>query len=537
MLHWVSDTVHYFREARAFLRDTITPEEARRIIAEQYARREQAFIELMRAVYADSRNPYHRLLTWAGVDFEELKRLVGENGLEGALERLLDRGVYVTQDEFKGRVPVRRPGLEFRAKPADFDNPLANEGLLESSSSGSTGAPVRVGVPLDRVGFRAAETLLLENGGALGRPLAPWKDGSVRSLLRYAKVGLQPERQFTSVGFRWNREGLRYLVLVNATLLATRLAGFPLPRPEVVPVNEAARVVRWLARKSAAGAPAVMPCPMSRAVRICAVAEELGLDLTGTLFLIGGEPFTPAKARTLAKVGATATVRYSMSETSMIGVSCETPYEAGEVDDMHLMEAKVALIHQEHQTPAGETVRALIYTNVLPGNPKMLLNLYSGDCAEVSERECGCFLGQIGMKTHISRVRSYEKLTGEAVTFVVSQLYDLVEDVLPRRFGGHVQDYQLVEEEMANGLPRLSIVISERVGPVNEAAVIKTVMENLQATHNHTGGELMSEIWRQGDTLRVVRREPDERASKIAPLRLRPRVSEPAAEVGSAAVG
>ena len=345
----------------------------------------------------------------------------------------------------------------------------------------------------------------------------------MRSLLRYAKVGLRPEKQFMTVGLRLNRESFKYILLLYATLLATRLAGHRLHRPVVAQVGEAGKVARWLASKVAAGTPAVFGCHTAGAVRICLAAEEQGLDLTGTLFLLGGEPYTPAKARMLARAGATATVRYAMGETSMIGVSCATRED---IDDVHLLEAKVAMIHREHITPAGDTVQALIYTTVLSSNPKLLLNLYSGDYATVTHRECSCFLGDMGMTTHLSTIRSYEKLTGDGVTFIGSQLFNLVEDILPRRFGGSLQDYQLVEEESDQGITRLSIVVAPGVGQVDEAAVIRCVLENLEATHHGGGGALMAEIWRQGQTLRVVRRAPDERGGKVAPLRLLPRSSE-----------
>lgn len=65
----------------------------------------------------------------------------------------------------------------------------------------------------------------------------------------------------------------------------------------------------------------------------------------------------------------------------------------------------------------------------------------SGDYGRVFERACGCPLEGAGFKTHLSNIRSYEKLTSESVTFLGSALFELLEDLLPARFGGQIADY------------------------------------------------------------------------------------------------
>jgi hypothetical protein len=147
--------------------------------------------------------------------------------------------------------------------------------------------------------------------------------------------------------------------------------------------------------------------------------------------------------------------------------------------------------------------------------------MYSGDYATVTERECNCLFGQMGMTTHLSGIRSYEKLTGEGVTFIGSLLFTLVEEVLPSQFGGQVNDYQLVEEEGEEGIARVSVIVSPRVGTVDEKALVGTVLDSLATSHHGAGGDLMSEQWRQGQTLRILRQEPEENNGKIPPLRLR----------------
>jgi hypothetical protein len=75
----------------------------------------------------------------------------------------------------------------------------------------------------------------------------------------------------------------------------------------------------------------------------------------------------------------------------------------------------------------------------------------------------------------------------------------------------------LVEEE-EGGLPKVNIIVSPRVGNVSEVEVMATV---LQALSTVPSGDIMSDHWRQGQTLRIVRREPYITASaKILPLHI-----------------
>ena len=116
-----------------------------------------------------------------------------------------------------------------------------------------------------------------------------------------------------------------------------------------------------------------------------------------------------------------------------------------------------------------------------------------------------------------TEIRSYEKLTSEGVTFLGTELLRLVEEVLPAAFGGAPTDYQLVEAE-ESGLSRILIVASPRLGPLDETTVVQRVLDTLS---QYPGGSVMTQHWRQGDTLRLVRREPYQTASaKILPLHL-----------------
>ena len=73
-----------------------------------------------------------------------------------------------------------------------------------------------------------------------------------------------------------------------------------------------------------------------------------------------------------------------------------------------------------------------------------------------------CPLERYGYTEHISRIRSYSKLTGEGVTLVGSEMLRILEEVLPSRFGGSPLDYQLLEEEDEQGFTRLHLLVSPK---------------------------------------------------------------------------
>ena len=146
-----------------------------------------------------------------------------------------------------------------------------------------------------------------------------------------------------------------------------------------------------------------------------------------------------------------------------------------------------------------------------------MLNVESGDYGTLEERSCGCPWEELGYSKHLVGMHSYEKLTSEGVTFLGADLHYVLEEVLPARFGGSPIDYQFLEEEEA-GMSRVSLLVAPRVGEIDERDVFETVLKTLRGV---PGGREMTDQWRQGDTLRVVRREPYVTATaKILPLHI-----------------
>ena len=114
---------------------------------------------------------------------------------------------------------------------------------------------------------------------------------------------------------------------------------------------------------------------------------------------------------------------------------------------------------------------------------------------------CSCEFGALGFESHLSGIRSFEKLTGEGVSFVNTDFVQLVEEVLPQRFGGESTDYQLVEVENASGITRLKLVISPRVGAIDESAAVDDLHRRATALERWTalGAVRAADVGPDGD--------------------------------------
>ena len=192
----------------------------------------------------------------------------------------------------KGRRPIRRGSLVILTKPADFNRP-SEQSVLDSQTSGSTGQPTRVSFGFEFFEQWAIAGLVTQDLlTTANRPTAQWRDDGPSRMLRSARTGALPDKSFTTARFRWTAEGIRSLILSNFTLVAVRLAGYPIHKSRFVPRDQPLPVVRWLGEKASSGTPAAIACAPSLAIRVCAYAKEHGFDLTGTQFQLSGEPYT-----------------------------------------------------------------------------------------------------------------------------------------------------------------------------------------------------------------------------------------------------
>jgi len=164
-----------------------------------------------------------------------------------------------------------------------------------------------------------------------------------------------------------------------------------------------------------------------------------------------------------------------------------------------------------------------LFTSLLYESPKLLLNVGMGDFGDLDAEDCNCGFGELGFDTCLSNIRSYEKLTGEGVTFVDTDFVRIIEKELPESFGGKSTDYQLVEEEDSRGFTHLQLLVSPRVGQVNEGQVLDKFMMLLKRgeASPESWAQSGTEMWRQSNMVRIRRDFPVCTPSgKILPFQL-----------------
>lgn len=503
---------------RAFLKDPLSEQDAQHLLRTRLRERESSFLQLVRgAIYDQPRSPYRTLLNWAGIGYEDIARMVKQSGIAAALSQLHEAGVYVSLEEFKGRQPIVRPGLERAVDAHDFDNTLAVP-HFRGATGGSRGAARLAPYDFELLTHDAAvQSTYLQTFHLQVRPMAVWRPAppgaaGIRRVLMQAKLGRPAVRWFSQ-----HRPSLRMprsWAITVFTAAATRVLGNRVPSPEHYPLGRAGDIARWLEDQCAAGHAAVLDTNVSSAIRVCQAAKELGRNISGTFFRLGSEPYTMARSRIVLEAGCHATIHYAMAEAGTIGVGCGSPDAP---DDVHLLEDKIELIERSRPN-ATDTAGAssLFLTTLLPSTPKVMLNVESGDHATVTTRSCGCLLDSMGYRRHIHSLRSYEKLTTEGMHFLGDKIVNLIDKVLPATFGGYPTDYQLVERQ-CDGLARVGVIVSPKVGKVDESRIGRVVLENLGSLSH--GDRMMAQLWEQAKTLEVIRQEPYQTpAAKILPL-------------------
>jgi hypothetical protein len=510
----------FARDLRGFLRQPMSLGASRQRLIQYLNNRSASFLEIVeRGIYQNPSSPYLALLKQAGISFEQIKVWVIAQGVEAALGELYQAGVYITIDEFKGRRPIQRLGLNLTTKEKDFDNPLMTR-HYETRTGGSTsrgGTQVSIDLNL-HTHETAHDALFIEAFNLFGRPFALWRPAppgtaGINIALRRSKLGQPAKRWFSQTPVNLSKDDTKYRLFLWLAVYASRFYGRPLPQPEYVPLEQAVKIAEWLADQKAQGTPAVLDTNVGSGIRVCLAAKDAGLDISGTFFRLGSEPYTEARARIVTEAGCTAVCHYFMSETSRVGGACA----AGEaIDDMHILLDKLALIQRDKVMSNDESVGAFYLSTLHTSTPKLMLNVQTGDYGVLSQRNCGCPLGQLGLHTHVHSIRSFDKLTSDGMNFLGSELITLIEDVLPAKFGGSPTDYQLVESE-ENGLTQVRLIISPRLGSIKEEQVVETALQTLASFGG--GKRMMANYWRDGQTLQVERREPyATKASKIPVL-------------------
>ena len=498
----------FLRRLPGFLRHPLGPDEARELLRCRLATRETDFLALVRrGVYDHPASPYRALLRHAGCEYGDLERLTRSDGVEGALRELHRRGVYVTMEEFKGRRPVVRGTLRSTTEPGQFRNPLSgfHVPVQSSGSRGDGGTPVLVDLDFIR-DLAVDRCLVLEGRGGLSWSHAYWGvpgGTTLGQLLKFSHAGAHPERWFTQVDpaapglhprYRWSTRALRWGGVI---------ARVPWPAPELAMLEDPLPIARWMIAVRRRGSTPHLHGFTSAIVRLCHAALAAGLDLEGVQLTLGSEPTTAARLAVVRLAGATGVPNYGTAECGHVGHGCLAPAAA---DDLHLFDDILAVVQPESETLTRSVAAPLLMTSLRPTAPFILLNVSLGDRAVMERRTCGCPLERAGWLTHLHTVRSQERLTAGGMALLDEDVVNVLEEVLPLRFGGGPTHYQIVEEDTPAGESRLRLLVDPTVGPLDARAVAEAFLE---AIGSGSGTERVASLaWRDAGLLVVERRAP-----------------------------
>jgi hypothetical protein len=500
--------LRYLGQIPGFLRHPLTMDEARAILQRRLERRASDFLRLIRVALSGSpANPYRRLLELAGCEYGDVERLVDREGVEGALQALLRKGVYLTVEEFKGRRPVTRGGVTFEVDPGQLRNPHASLHLIiRTGGSRGQGTPV----PLDLAYIRetAVDRLL-----SLGTPeRGQWRyacwgipgSAAMARILEYSLLTSVPVDWFSHMSSSAPGLHPRYRWSARVMHWGGRLGRLRLPRPVLASVNDPGPIMRWIARVRDEGDSPSLDGFVSSVVRLCQLATSEGLDWRGVRFWVHGEPLTTARLDAIRRTGAECRARYGTVEAGRLGYACFAPVAPDEVHVTHDLSAVIQM--GTDGSMSSLVPGALLVSSLRPTAPFLLLNVSLGDRAMLDSRACGCPLEGLGWTTHLHTIRSFEKLTAGGMTFLDADVIRVLEEVLPARFGGGPTDYQLVEDEGDDARPRLRLLVRPEIGPVDADAVADAFLAAVAAG---SGVErVMGILWQDARMVRVERRPP-----------------------------
>lgn len=483
---------------------------AKGMIRARLATRDGLFLRMVKdTIWPYPRSPYRRLLEWSRWSFERLEESVRHRGLDETLRTLMGDGVYLSLEELKGRRPIRRGDLLVEHQESDFNNPTTLASY-EVRTGGTRGEGSRVPGSLEYlITQRApARLVMLEALGIGAQPVVLWqtRDAGVNWWLVLAHGGRPPVRWFSLTDLSAFRVPRAHAMMFAFARFIGFTKGLRLPPLEHIPLSGVETVLQAvLAVRAQHGACVVITTP-SAAARLAALAGNTGRDLAGVTISVGSEPLTPGKCADIAGAKARVAVRYSMTELGTVGCACARP---AALDDVHFMADSFGLVCDRRALPDGEAVDALYMTTLLPSSPKILINVETDDFAHVTHRDCGCPWQELGLTTHFDTIRSFSKFKGEGSMVLGSDCLRILEEVLPREFGGRSIDYQLLEAEDDNHLTRLYLVVSPRVGTIDEERLRSRFIEQA----------LIPPVWRQANTISVLRREPvATRRGKLLPF-------------------
>jgi hypothetical protein len=485
----------------------------------QMENRDRHFLQTARdVIFASAENPFCRMFQLAGCSYEDLRHGVEREGLEATLASLHRAGIFLSHDEFKCKKPIIRSGQTIPANEKSFLNPLVS-GFYEARSSGSRSSGTITHHNLQNQLYRECyfhflrKEFELDNRHPVGiMPILPSAWG-LGICLRFSRFGKGVERWFAAGGTL--RDSGHYRTITKAIVLLARSMGADVPFPTYLKPDDFSQAAEWIARKRQEGVLCWVTGVVSACVRVAAAAVDKGFDIRGTLFRVGGEAVTDAKRRVFESAGTEAIPYYHIHELGSIGQSCR---QMNRGNCVHIQRDAVAVVSYRRIAPLSSTeVDSLLFTSLLPFAPRVLINVEMDDAGVIGPSSCDCTYQKAGFVQQLSGIHSYGKMTGQGITLMGGDVVRILEEILPRRFGGSPGDYQLVEAEAGN-----QTEISLRVRPRAGTATAEEIRDCfLKEVRKLFGGSLSCRQWQHAGAVNVVRGEPYTTVSgKILPLHL-----------------
>ncbi len=490
----------YSRMLRAIVQHLRSPLEPdpEGVIRKQIDDRTDNFLAHATTVMSMPEHPYALMFRLAGCSYADLESSVRRDGIEATLEKLLEEGVFLTHDEFRGKKEIVRSGRHIPALASMWNNPASKGGYVHSSS-GTSGRPVTTfsSVAAVRHGESMVRLLLREFNfsGKARVNLAPILPGfGLFSAISAGRLIGGYDRWFATGGSTW--KNLHYRIATRLLVAEVKLLGLRVPYPTYLEQNDFLPAAEYIKKRLEAGDQAGMNGFVSAIARVAEAALSNGLDLTGCWALSTGEALTDAKRQLIESAGIKVYSSYGTTDFGGIGMPCSQ--RTGNC--AHVMKDAIALVSRTQESAWTDTqVNSLYATSLLPIAPRIFINAEIGDTGVIEKATCDCSYSKLGFDLQVRDVAAISKVTAQGVTIEITELVPLLEEKLPARFGGHSGDYQLCETEAGS---QTEIVLRIRPGvsaaPPND--ILKHFLDEVKRVY---GGSLSVVSWLHSEGIRV----------------------------------
>lgn len=501
------------RGLRRLARNPVALDEARRVVADEVARRPERFLDhLDTLVWPFPDGPIARLAAHAGIESGDVRALVADRGLVGSLEALRDAGVYVAYEEYHGRTDAIRGSARFSFRPDDFFNPVVSADYLAATggSADGRGTPVELSFAWQRRQARQ-RPIQHEMAGARGAPAAVWlpvfpSAAGFGAVMKNMAGGSTPERWFSQIptdvsGITPHKRMANRFLPALAALTRTGLPG-----PEHVPSSAPDPVIAWMVDALDRDGRAIITGYASSLTAAARRATRLGVDLTGVVANPASEPVTRGKMATIAGSGMRAYPMYAFTPEGTVGIRCDA---CGD-EEYHVWDQDFAVVTRRRPRGDGTVVDAFCWTSLAREAPRVLVNVENDDFGFVHhDVACGCDLGTLGLTTRIGGIRGISKVVTAGISLDGEVFDRLTEIDLPGELGGGPGDYQFAEVDDGAGTT-LVLRAHPRLGALDPDRARAVLATALAGSDN---GVLADAVWGHGDGLIVERSAPVETAA------------------------